>query len=207
MIRVVIADDHAMLRAGVARALTVDDDDVRVVAEAADGLQALDAVAAKQPNVLVVDLDMPALGGIEVTRRVAQNYGMTKVVVLSYHGADTHAAEAFRAGAHAYLQKDCRPSRLLSAVRAASEGKRFSPGFEAVSGVTDGTDAWDTLTAREREVAVLLGEGYTHSETATRLGISPRTVEVHRSNLTRKLGKSTTAELVRYLIRRGVMQG
>jgi DNA-binding NarL/FixJ family response regulator len=209
----VLADDHRIVRQGL-RALLATEPEFRLVGEAADGLEAVRLVERLRPDVLVLDLMMPGLGGLEVARRVARQSPSTRTVILSMYANEAYVVEALRAGAAAYVLKESGAEELIQAVRAAAAGDRFlSPSISehalrAYAREAGGpADPYDTLTAREREVLQLTAEGHSGGAIAGRLFISPRTVESHRSNLMRKLGVRNQKELVRYAVQRGLSPG
>lgn len=206
----VLADDHRIVREGL-RALLRLEPTVRLVGEAEDGLEALRLVERHRPDVLVLDLMMPRLGGLEVTRRVTGLSPRTRVVILSMHADEAYVAEALRAGAAAYVLKGSGAEELLHAVREAAAGRRFlSPPISAeavricAEQLRTTADPFGTLTDREREVLQLTAEGNSGAAVARLLFISPRTVESHRANLMRKLGVRNQKELVRYAAVRGL---
>lgn len=213
-VTIVLADDHPVVRQGL-RAVLEAEPLFSILGEAGDGLDAVDLVATLKPRVLVVDLMMPGLTGLEVTRRVRKESPDTQVVVLSMHASEPYVLEALRNGAGAYVLKNSESEHLVRAVREAAAGRRYlSPtlserAIAAYGGGTSAgagpTDVYDTLTDREREVLHLAAEGRSHREIAQRLGISPRTAEVHRANLMRKLDLHSQTDLVRYAIRRGII--
>lgn len=213
-VTIVLADDHPVVRQGL-RAVLEAEPLFSILGEAGDGLDAVDLVATLKPRVLVVDLMMPGLTGLEVTRRVRKESPDTQVVVLSMHASEPYVLEALRNGAGAYVLKNSESEHLVRAVREAAAGRRYlSPTLSerAIAAYGGGasagagpTDVHDTLTDREREVLHLAAEGRSHREIAQRLGISPRTAEVHRANLMRKLDLHSQTDLVRYAIRRGII--
>jgi DNA-binding NarL/FixJ family response regulator len=165
--------------------------------------------------VLVVDLMMPGLNGLEVARQITQRLPSTHVVVLSMHANEAYVLEALKNGACAYVLKDASAAELVRAVREANAGRRYlspplsEPAIDSYIQRTrnsDSLDLYDTLTNREREVLQLGAEGHTNAEIAGRLFISPRTAETHRTNLLRKLGLQTQTDLVRFAIRKGLIQ-
>lgn len=210
--RIVIADDHPVVRHGV-RSLLQTDPDFTVVAEAADGLETVQLVEKLQPDVLVVDLMIPGLSGLEVTRQVKQRTPATRVVILSMHANEPYVLEALKNGAAGYVLKDSSGTDLTQAIRQVLLGQRYlSPPLSerAVEAYLQRSqaaslDPYDSLTEREREVLHLAAEGLSNPEVATRLSISPRTVETHRANLMRKLGLKTQTDLIRYALRRGIL--
>jgi len=209
---VVLADDHPVVRQGL-HALLETQSDFIVVGEAADGLEAVRLVERLKPNVLVLDLMMPGLNGLEVTRQVCQRTPQTCVVIVSMYSNEAYVLEALRNGATGYVLKDTETSELVQAVREVAAGRRYlSPplserAIEAYVKKAHAAplDLYETLTTREREVLHLSAEGCTNGEIGTRLGISPRTAETHRANLLRKLGLHSQTELVRYALQRGIL--
>jgi two-component system response regulator NreC len=208
---IVLADDHQVVRQGL-RALLESEPTFTIVGEASDGLQAIELVTTLKPCVLVVDLMMPGLGGLEVTRQVKKHQPDLRVVILSMHASEAYVLEALRNGAAAYVLKNASADDLVRAVHEVSGGRRYlSPplserAIEAYSEKTvTSVDRYETLTTREREVLQLAAEGNSHLAIATRLGISPRTAEVHRANLMRKLELRNQTDLIRYAIRRGLI--
>jgi DNA-binding NarL/FixJ family response regulator len=208
----VLADDHHVVRQGL-RALLQTEPDFHLVGEAADGQEVLRLVERLHPDVLVLDLMMPGLGGLEVTRRVRQRFARTQIVILSMHANEAYVVEALRLGATAYILKEADARDLVRGIREAAAGRRYlSPPIsedmiEAYLRKTDSAtfDPAQTLTKREREVLQLAAEGHTSAEIAKRLFISPRTVETHRANLMHKLGLRNQADLIRYALRRGIV--
>jgi DNA-binding NarL/FixJ family response regulator len=184
----------------------------RVVAETGDGNEALDLVAEHEPDVLVVDLALPGLDGLEVIRRVRDAQPDTQVVVLSMHAAEGYIVEALRRGALGYVLKEAGAQDLIDAIRRALQGRRFlSPSLpedllESYRDLPteDIEDRYDQLTPRERQVLQLVAEGHTSAAIGDRLSISPRTVDTHRTNLMRKLGLSSRSDVVRYVMQRGL---
>ncbi len=212
MIRIALADDHRLLRQGL-RALLEAEKDFRVVGEAADGLEAVEMVRKHQPDVLLLDLSMPGLSGVEVARRTVQLAPRTKVVILSMYATRAYVAQALRNGAAGYVTKDESAEHLVQAVRTVNNGQRFlSPSLseEAIDDYVRrlekaDVDPYRSLTPREREVLHLASEGLTSAAVAQRLSISPRTAEVHRANMMRKLGLRSQTDLVRYAIGREIL--
>lgn len=203
MIRVLLADDHTIVREGL-RALLATADDVEVVGEASDGREALRLVEATTPDVVVMDLAMPLLNGVDATARIRAAVPKTQVVVLSMHATEAHVRPALRAGARGYLLKGAGLSDLLTAVRSVAAGDAFfSPQVAAF--LLDRGEAGTTLTSREREVLQLVGEGRSSAEIGRLLHISVKTVEGHRARLMTKLGARNVADLVRGAIRLGLV--
>ena len=212
MTTIVLADDHHVVRQGL-RALLEAEPDLKVIGEAGNGLEAIQLVGQLKPNVLVLDLMMPILNGLEVTRQISKHSSQTRVVILSMYANEAYVLEALGNGASAYVMKDSSSADLVLAVREVAAGHRYlSPPLsdraievyqEKAKAAT--LDKYETLTTREREVLQLTAEGHTNSEIATRLGISSRTAETHRSNLMHKLSLHTQADLIRYALRRGII--
>jgi DNA-binding NarL/FixJ family response regulator len=210
---ILLADDHRIVRQGL-RALLASEADFEVVGEADDGREALELVKRLSPDVLVLDLMMPGLNGLEVARQLPRQSPGVRVVVLSMHDDEGFVLEALANGVSGYVLKDSNSSDLVHAVREVAAGRRYlSPPLSdrAIEAYQQrakvGTmDKHETLTTREREVLQLSAEGHTNSEIAARLGISTRTAETHRSRLMHKLGLHTQSDLIRYAIRRGIIK-
>lgn len=211
-VKILLADDHPVVRLGL-RALLEAEPDFQLVGEAAEGLEVVPMVERLQPDVLVLDLMMPGLGGLEITRRVTQRWPATHIVILSMHANEAYVVEALRNGASAYVLKGSHASELVHAVREAAADRHYlTPPLSerAIASYVEraearALDVYDTLTTREREVLHLAAEGHSTPEIATRLFVSRRTVETHRINLMRKLTLRSQTELVRYALRRGIM--
>jgi two-component system, NarL family, response regulator NreC len=209
---IVLADDHRIVRQGL-RALLTAEADFKVVGEAGDGREALEQVKHLSPDVLVLDLMMPGLNGLEVARQLHKQTPKVGIVVLSMHDDEGFVLEALANGVSAYVLKDSSSSDLVQAVREVAAGRRYlsAPLSDRVietylQMAKIGTmDKHETLTTREREVLQLSAEGHTNSEIAARLGISTRTAETHRSRLMHKLGLHTQADLIRYALKRGII--
>ncbi len=214
MIRVVLAVDHPIVRQGL-RTLLEADQGAHVVGEAADGLTALALIDELQPDVAILDLQMPDLGGLEVARRVRDRAPTTQVIILSMHGDEPFVQEALRYGVMGYVLKGAATHDLLAAVQAAMAGKRFlsaslaERALDAYAREARETgaplDRYDLLTNREREVLQLAAQGMSYHDIGERLNISPRTAETHRTNLLRKLGLKDQTELVRFAIGRSLL--
>ena len=211
-VRIVLADDHPVVRLGI-RNLLEAEPEFEVVGEVADALQVIPQVEASRPDVLVLDLIMPGLNGLEITRRLAHSAPRTRIVVLSMHANEAYVIEALRNGASGYVLKGSDSSQLVHAIHDVLAGKRYlSPPLseqaiemyiEKAAGAP--LDPYETLSGREREVLHLAAEGHTSPEIATRLYISTRTVETHRAHLMRKLNLRSQTDLVRYALRRGIL--
>jgi DNA-binding NarL/FixJ family response regulator len=211
-VRVVLADDHSIVRRGL-RAL-LEEEGHAVVGEAADGLEAVRLCGTERPDLLVLDIGMPKLNGIEVAARAQKVPRPPGVIILSMHGDESYIIRALAAGARAYLLKSATDEDLLPAVRAVASGRPyFSPAVAAVL-VEDYvrhlqnrglTDSFHLLTDREKEVLQLLAEGRTNKEVATLLNLGLSTVETHRANLMQKLNLHNTAEIVLYAVRKGII--
>ncbi len=209
---IVLADDHRIVRQGL-RALLTAESDFEVIGEADDGREALEVVHRLNPDVLVLDLMMPGLNGLEVARQLHKQMPKVGIVVLSMYDDEGFVLEALANGVSAYVLKDSNSSDLVLAVREVAAGRRYlSPPLSDraietyLQTAKVGTmDKHETLTTREREVLQLSAEGHTNSEIAARLGISPRTAETHRSRFMHKLALHTQADLIRYALRRGII--
>jgi Response regulator containing a CheY-like receiver domain and an HTH DNA-binding domain len=213
MTTVLLADDHPVVRQGL-KALLEAEGDFNVVGEASDGLDALAMTERLQPDVLLADIMMPGLNGLEVVRQLKTRAPRTKAIVFSMHATDAHIHEAFRNGAYGYLLKGSGAEEMAEAVRTVTTGRRYltpSVSERLIDAYLDHAqtfgqkDAYDDLTSREREVFQLVAEGLTSAQIADRLCISPRTVEIHRSNALRKLSLKSQSEVVRYAVQRGLI--
>jgi DNA-binding NarL/FixJ family response regulator len=209
--RVLIVDDHTMVRESLVSVLQADGE-VLVVAQAADGIEAIEKAMQTRPDVVIVDLSMPRLGGVEVVRRLREALPATRVLVLTMHQEDEYVLQAVRAGASGYLVKDSAASELLAAVRSLHAGRGYF-GPQAARTLAEQLqhpertldDPYGRLTPREREVLHLIAEGLTTKEIARRLDISTKTAENHRGHVLEKLDVRNTAELVRYALRKGLV--
>lgn len=213
MIRILLADDHTVVRKGL-RLLVENEPGFTVIGDAANGREAVALAEAHRPDVIVMDVAMPILNGIEAARQITGKLPSTSVVFLSMHSDESYVLKALKAGARAYLLKDSAEHDLINAIKAVSEGKAFfSPAISKML-VEDYVrqmqahnveDTYELLTTREREVLQLLGEGRSNKEVASILELSLHTVETHRSNILQKLNLHTGAELILYAIRKGVV--
>jgi two-component system response regulator NreC len=212
-ITIVLADDHPVVRAGV-RNLLEAESDMRVVGEIHEALRVESEIERMRPDVLVLDVFMPDLNGMEVARRVTKRTPGTRIVILSMHSNEAYVVEALRSGALGYVLKGASPQALVEGIRTVHTGRRYlSPPLaadviEAYLTRAGGAplDEYETLTSREREVLHLVAQGNTSAEIATRLFISPRTVETHRANIMRKLELHSQGDVVRYALRRGIIE-
>lgn len=212
-LRLALADDHTMMRSGL-RLLLEREPDFCIIGEAGDGRQAIEIVEVQSPDVVIMDVAMPNLNGIEAARRITNAHPRTAIIILSMHSDESYVLRALNAGARGYLLKDSAESDLIAAVRAVSEGKAFfSPAISKLlvedyvrqlrqRGVED---SYELLTPRERELLQLVAEGKTTKEAATMLSLSPYTVDTHRANLMRKLNVNSLPELILYAVRKGVI--
>jgi DNA-binding NarL/FixJ family response regulator len=211
-IRVLVADDHMIVRTGIRHVLE-SESGFEVVGEAANGTEALSLAAELRPDVVVLDISMPDISGLELAARLRNIAGGARVLILSMHNNAEYVLESVRAGAHGYLLKDTVATELRTAIRAVCQGESyFSPPVAsrlsaAVRGEHDTQPAGlDQLTGREREVLLGIAQGRTNKEIATELGISHRTVETHRESLMRKLQIRTVAELTRFALGAGILK-
>ena len=212
MITLVLAEDHHLVRQGL-KLLLEAEKTFQLVGEAGDGLEAVRLVEKRRPNILVLDLMIPRLHGLEVTRVVRREHPETKVIILSMHADEPYVMEALRNGASGYVLKDATGADLVQAVKDVRAGRRYlSPvlaeraytGYVERPGESE-LDVYETLTNRERLVLQLAAEGSSNPAIAKKLFISPRTAETHRANLMRKLGLRSQTDLVRFAIRKGII--
>jgi DNA-binding NarL/FixJ family response regulator len=210
-LRIVLAEDHALVRAGL-RALLAGQEGVEVVREVGDGRAALDAVRELSPDLVLLDISMPGLNGLEACRRLTKDAPRTRVLILSVHKAVEYVHAAFRAGAMGYLHKESDAAELGHALRTVARGERYlSPEFpvDIVARPPDSSEApgsvLERLTSRQREVLQLVAEGHTTKAIAARLDLSVKTVETHRSELMRRLEVHDVASLVRIAVQEGLV--
>lgn len=210
-VRLLLADDHKLFRAGI-RALLRTLDDVEVVAEAADGREALRLVAAQRPDVVLMDIMMPNLNGLDAAARIGRAFPRTGVVILSMNADEDSVLKALRAGAAGYLVKTADPAELELAIRAVARGDRFlssAVSAHVVAACLGRVDkeqtSLDRLTSRQREVLQLIAEGHRTKEIAAKLNISGKTAEAYRGELMRALEIHDIASLTRYAIRAGLV--
>ena len=213
MIRILLADDHTVIRKGL-RLLLESQPGFKVVAEASDGRETVALAESHAPNVIVLDVAMPNLNGIEAARQISARNAQSAIVILSMHSDESYVLRALKAGARAYLLKDSAEDDLINAVKAVNSGKAyFSPviskmlveDFMRQLHEREVEDSYELLTSREREILQLLAEGKTNKEIATVLNLSPHTVETHRGNILQKLNLHSVPELILYAVRKGVI--
>ena len=213
--RIVVAEDHTILREGV-RSLLSSNPDLEVVGEAADGREAIECAGRLRPDLILTDLSMPRMNGVDAVREIKRCSPETKVLVLTVHKTEEYILATLQAGADGYLLKDSTYAELLMAVRYVLGGKRYiSPGIsdKVLDGYIEGKKtlktrtSWDTLTAREREVLTLIAEGYRNKEIAEELSISVKTVEKHRANLMEKLNLHNAQALTALAVEKGLVSG
>jgi two-component system response regulator NreC len=212
MTTIVLADDHRIVRQGL-RALLQAEPDLRLVGETGDGLEAVQLARRLQPDVVVLDLMMPSINGLEATRQISESCPQTRVIILSMHADEAYVLESLRNGAAGYVLKDSSADDLVRAVREVVAGRRYlsAPLSERANEAyiqkarETPLDPYEKLTSREREVLHLAAEGHSSSEIAERLSISSRTVETHRANMMRKLDLHSQTDLIRYALKRGII--
>jgi two-component system, NarL family, response regulator NreC len=213
MTRILVADDHGIIRTGL-KLLLERMEGMQVVGEAADGREAVRMAAELRPDVVIIDIGMPLLNGIDATTQILRENSQIGVIILSMHADESYVMRALNAGAKGYLLKDSADDDLPKAVRTVAEGR---PSFSPVIAQTlledyvrlmrehGVQDSYDLLTEREREVLQLLAEGKSNKEVAALLGLSPYTVESHRNNLMQKLNLHNTADIVLYAVRKAII--
>jgi two-component system response regulator NreC len=208
MIRILLTDDHALVRQGFRLILSAQPD-MQIVGEAGNGREAVELAEKLQPDVVVMDVAMPELNGVEATRRLATSAPRARVLALSMHKDSVYVREILRAGARGYLLKDSVDSDLIAAVRAVAKGEGYLSPAVSDAVLTDYrrhvTDPLDLLTSREREVLQMIAEGKTNKEIAGALNLSVYTVEAHRGRVMEKLNLHSTSELVRFALRSGLI--
>ena len=212
-LRILLADDHIVMRSGL-RALLDRQPNLEVVGESENGRETVALAASLKPDVVVMDVGMPILNGIEATQTIVTQCPTIAVVILSMHADESYVMRALKAGARGYLLKDSAAIDLISAIHAVSQNKSFfSPkvsrilaeDYVRVLKQKGAVDSYDLLTSREREILQLLAEGKANKEVATALNISPYTVETHRSHILEKLNLHNPAELILYAVRKGII--
>ena len=212
-LRILLADDHIVMRTGL-RALLERQPNLEVVGESENGRETIELAASLKPDVVVMDVGMPVLNGIEAAKTIVSQHPTTAVVILSMHSDESYVMRALKAGARAYLLKESAAADLIGAIQAVSQNKSFfSPkvsrilteDYVRVLKQKGAVDSYDLLTGREREILQLLAEGKANKEVATDLNISLYTVETHRSHILQKLNLHNPAELVLYAVRKGII--
>jgi two-component system, NarL family, response regulator NreC len=213
-IRVLLADDHAIVREGVKRILTAEPD-LEVVGEAEDGLQAVEQAKKLKPDVAVLDISMPGINGIEATKQIKAALPDTHTLALTMHSDDSYVFQLLKAGASGYVLKRAAATDLVQAIRAARRGEAFLYPSVAKAVVADylkrvetgeGRETYDGLTEREKEILTLVAEGATNQDIAQKLYISVKTVQTHRAHIMEKLNLHDRTMLVRYAIRKGLIE-
>lgn len=212
MIRVLLADDHQIVLQGL-QALLSSEPDIEVIGGVSDGLQVSDTVELLKPDVLVLDLMMPGLNGLDVTRLVRQRSPKVQIIILSMHSNEAYVLQAIRNGALGYVLKDASTETLVDAIREVAAGNRYlSPTYSDLvmesysqKSANVAVDPYDALTPREREVFLLVAECHSNNEIGEKLSISPRTVEVHRSRVMEKLNLRNHTHLIKYAVQRGIL--
>ncbi len=212
-IKVVIADDHAIVREGV-RMILAKEKDIEVVGEAEDGQQALQLVETQRPTVVVMDISMPGMGGVEATQTLKERHPQVAVLALTMHEDESYVFQLLRAGASGYVLKRAAAQDLVQAVRAAAKGEAFLYPSVARKVVEDylkrveageERERYDGLTEREKEILTHIAQGLSNQQIAEKLFISIKTVQTHRAHILEKLGLHDRTELVRYAIRKGLI--
>jgi len=213
-IRVLLAEDHTVVRQGL-RKILESDAEIEIAGEVGDGRGAVESAKRLRPTVIVIDIGLPGLNGIEATNQIMKGTDGVAVLILSMHSDDVYVRQALKAGAKGYLLKDSEDLDLIKAVKSlARGGSYFSPSVSKVlldgylndSGPRGGEDTLSRLTGREREVLQLISEGKTNKEIARILSLSINTVESHRKHVMEKLDLHNTAEIVRFAVRKGIVQ-
>ena len=211
--KIVIAEDHTILREGL-RALLSSSPGLEIVGEAEDGLGAIQCTGSVKPDLVLMDLSMPRMNGMDAIREIKKLCPGTKILALTVHKAEEYVLASLQAGADAYVLKEATHSELMVAIKSVLAGKRYlSPGVseKVIEGYLEGRresklrSPWDTLTRREREVLKLIGEGYKNKEIADYLCLSVKTVETHRANLMRKLDLHDVSALTTFAIEKGLV--
>jgi two-component system response regulator NreC len=212
-IRILLADDHTILRAGLKMMLNAQPD-MEVVGEAQDGRQAIEETQKLRPDIVLMDITMPDLNGIEATRQIKRLVSDVKILMLTMHEHDEYVFQALQAGASGYMLKEAADTELITALHVITSGQFYlSPTAQSVvvgdylQKVRTGEerDSYSSLTEREREILKLVAEGFTNNQIAERLIISPKTVDTHRTHIMDKLNMHSRAELIKYAMRRGLL--
>jgi DNA-binding NarL/FixJ family response regulator len=211
-ISVLLADDHHIVREGIKMLLEAQSD-ISVIGEASDGLRAVELAIRLKPLILMADLMMPGLSGLEVTKQVIQHQSRTKVIILSMYSNEAYVMQALRNGASGYVVKESNVGDMVQAVREVASGRPYlSPSISRLAmdayiekAKSSALDPYDTLTDREKEVLHLIAEGFSSAKIAARLYISPRTAESHRANVMKKLGLQAPTDLIKYALKKGLI--
>ena len=209
-VKVLIVDDHPIVRHGLQNLLETDPT-IEVVGEAGDGISGLDMVYRVKPDVLIVDLMMPGLNGMDIIKQAIKNLPKLRIIVLSMQSADSYVVEALQSGAAGYILKDTAPGELIQAIHTVIKGERYiSPSLSqrvlnASFGKKVVIDPYETLTPREREILHLVVDGISNPQIAIKLFLSPRTVELHRSRMMKKLDLHNQTDIFRYALARGIL--
>lgn len=212
--KILLADDHNVLRKGLRRILE-EQPDLEVVGEASNGREALNLANSLRPDIVVMDIAMPLMNGLEATRQILQRHSDVNVLILSMYSDENYVVQVLRAGARGYLLKDTAEEDLIVAVRTVAKGMPFFSPKIAKLLLGDGmqrlrqegvSDSYDLLTPREREVLQLIAEGKSNKEAAAALFVSPTTIETHRARIMDKLDLHSTADIVLYAVRKGIVQ-
>jgi DNA-binding NarL/FixJ family response regulator len=209
-IKVLLVDDHAIMRDGI-RALLSIDSNIEIVGEAGEGKEAVEKAAALSPDVIVMDIAMPGMDGLEATRRIMKQNPKARILILSQHDDREYVLSSIKAGSAGYLPKRALGSELVSAIKAVYKGESFLHPSAASALIKDyreqshGTDAYDQLTPREREILKLIAEGHTSKEIAGMLFISLKTVMGHRAKMMEKLSLRNRTDLIKYAMKKGLL--
>lgn len=211
-ISVLLADDHHIVREGIKMLLEAQSD-ISVIGEASDGLRAVELAIRLKPLILMADLMMPGLSGLEVTKQVIQHQSRTKVIILSMYSNEAYVMQALRNGASGYVVKESNVSDMVQAVREVANGRPYlSPSISRLAmdayiekAKSSSLDPYDIFTDREKEVLHLIAEGFSSAKIAARLYISPRIAESHRANVMKKLGLQTPTDLIKYALKKGLI--
>lgn len=212
IIKVVVADDHKVVLQGLCFLLNTEAD-IEVIGQASDGIEAIDLVEKLIPDILVMDLMMPNLNGLEAARQLNRRSPDVKIIILSMHNSEPYIVKALRYGVMGYIPKESSGEELVKAIHKVMAGKRYLSNVLSdliidsyINRIESGTlDPYETLTERERLVFQMVAEGNSNSEIAETLSIGQRTVETHRANMIRKLGLNTQTDVIRYAIKRGIV--
>jgi two-component system response regulator NreC len=209
-IRLLLVDDHAIMRDGIRSLLSLHND-IEIVGEAAEGQEAIEKAAELNPDVIILDITLPGIDGLDAMRRILRQNPKSKVLVLTQHDEREYILSAIKAGAAGYMPKRALGSELISAIRSVYRGESFLYPSAASALIKDyrqqakpGEEPYDQLTSREREILKLIAEGRTSKEIAGRLVITPKTVIGHRSKIMEKLGIHNRTELIKYAMRKGI---